>query len=78
MKMDNQIIILICRLMNIFTHVIEEIVPGPPQMKTTLPSLPSAPSLSPIKRKSKVDNSAGGTTTTPDKTTPQKTPKGNL
>jgi hypothetical protein len=53
MKMDNQIIILICRLMNIFTHVIEEIVPGPPQMKPTLPSLPNAPSLSPIKRKSK-------------------------
>lgn len=63
--------------MNIFTHVIEEIVPGPPQMKPTLPSLPNAPSLSPIKRKSKVDNSASGSTT-PDKTTPQKTPKGNL
>lgn len=66
------------RLLNIFTHVIEENVPGPPQMKPTLPSLPNAPSLSPIKRKSKVENSPGGATTTPDKSTPQKQTKGKL
>ncbi|XP_052100645.1 huntingtin-like [Mytilus californianus] len=71
----DQLFTHIARLLNIFTHVIEENVPGPPQMKPTLPSLPNAPSLSPIKRKSKAENSPGGTTTTPDKSTPQKQPK---
>lgn len=66
------------RLLNIFSHVIEETVPGPPQIKPTLPSLPNAPSLSPIKRKSKVQNSPGGTTNTPEKSTPQKQQKGGL
>ena len=34
-------------------HVIEDQSPGPPQTKSTLPSLPTAPSISPIKRKAK-------------------------
>ena len=39
--------------MNICAHVIEEQSPGPPQTKPSLPPLPKAPSLSPIKRKGK-------------------------
>ena len=44
---------IICRLLSICTHVLEEQVPGPPASKPSLPSLPNAPSLSPIKRKAK-------------------------
>ncbi|XP_014662838.1 PREDICTED: huntingtin-like [Priapulus caudatus] len=48
---DN-LLLHLARLLNICTHVIEGIQPGPPQSKPVLPSLPNAPSLSPIKRKS--------------------------
>ena len=41
-----------CRMLNICTHVIEDQSPSTPQSKT-LPSLPTAPSLSPIKSKAK-------------------------
>ena len=41
------------RLLNVCSHVLEETTPGPPVTKPSLPSLPNAPSLSPIKRKAK-------------------------
>lgn len=40
----------IVKLLNIFSHVIEEVIPTPPQVKT-LPNLPSASNLSPLKRR---------------------------
>ncbi|KFM77552.1 Huntingtin, partial [Stegodyphus mimosarum] len=42
------------RVLNIFTHVLEEQYPICVSNRPALPSLPNAPSLSPIKRKSKV------------------------
>lgn len=50
----------IARLLNSCTHVIDDIVPGPPQIKPSLPSLPTAPSLSPIKRKAKGEKDSTG------------------
>ena len=47
------------RLLNICAHIIDEQTPGPPQTKTSLPSLPNAPSLSPIKRKAKAIKDEG-------------------
>ncbi|KAG1678706.1 Huntingtin [Nymphon striatum] len=41
------------RLLNIYVHVVDEIQPGPPHIKPTLPSLPTTPSLSPVKRRVK-------------------------
>ena len=40
-------------MLNVCAHIIEESSPSAPQSKTTLPSLPNPPSLSPIKRKAK-------------------------
>ena len=40
-------------MLNVCAHVIDDQSPGPPQTKSTLPSLPNAPSMSPIKRKAK-------------------------
>ncbi|KAL4231691.1 hypothetical protein ACF0H5_009269 [Mactra antiquata] len=68
----------VARILNAFAHVIDEQQPGPPQMKTTLPSLPTAPSLSPIKRKTKGDKDTGSAPSTPNqdtKTNPKTTPK---
>ncbi|XP_035223827.1 huntingtin-like, partial [Stegodyphus dumicola] len=42
------------RVLNIFTHVLEEQYPISVSNRPALPSLPNAPSLSPIKRKGKV------------------------
>ncbi|XP_054721499.1 huntingtin-like [Uloborus diversus] len=42
------------RLLNIFTHVVEEQYPISIANRPALPSLPNAPSLSPIKRKNKM------------------------
>ncbi|GFS71535.1 huntingtin [Trichonephila clavipes] len=42
------------KVLNIFTHVLEEQYPFPASSRSALPSLPNAPSLSPIKRKNKV------------------------
>ena len=59
--------ILYSRVLNAFAHVIDEQQPGPPQMKTALPSLPvAAPSLSPIKRKTKGDKDTGSAPGTPN------------
>lgn len=68
----------IFRVLNCCVHVIDEQVPGPAPIKPTLPSLPNAPSLSPIKRKNKGDSpndspSKGGTS---DNKTPSKQQKG--
>ncbi|KAK3589444.1 hypothetical protein CHS0354_020780 [Potamilus streckersoni] len=56
----------VARLLNVYTHVIEEQLPGPAHVKTSLPSLPNAPSLSPIKRKARgeKDASTGQTSAT--------------
>ena len=40
-------------MLNVCAHIIDESTPSAPQSKTTLPSLPNPPSLSPIKRKAK-------------------------
>ena len=53
-------------MLNVFAHVIDELVPGPPQIKTGLPSLPQAPSLSPIKRKAKGEKETGTSAGTPN------------
>ncbi|GFT39474.1 huntingtin [Nephila pilipes] len=42
------------KVLNIFTHVLEDQYPFPASSRSALPSLPNAPSLSPIKRKNKV------------------------
>lgn len=41
----------IVKLLNIFAHVLDEVVPHLPQSKTVLPNLPAPSSLSPIKRR---------------------------
>ncbi|KAK7793413.1 hypothetical protein R5R35_014313 [Gryllus longicercus] len=48
-----QLLIHLIRTLNVFVHVLEETSPVVPTPKPSLPSLPTAPSLSPIKRKSK-------------------------
>lgn len=45
------------RLLNIFSHIIEETIPILPPNKPVLPNLPPASALSPIKRRSKSDAS---------------------
>ncbi|XP_053407184.1 huntingtin-like isoform X2 [Mercenaria mercenaria] len=68
----------VARILNAFAHVIDEQQPGPPQMKTALPSLPTAPSLSPIKRKAKGEKEAGSAPNTQNqdvKNTPKPTQK---
>ncbi len=40
-------------MLNVCAHVIDDQSPGPTPTKSTLPSLPNAPSISPIKRKAK-------------------------
>lgn len=48
----------VMKLLNIFHHVLDEIIPALPQSKPVLPALPTASSLSPIKRrKSDLDKS---------------------
>lgn len=51
-------LIVFFRILNACSHVIEETVPGPPQAKPSLPSLSTAPSLSPVKRKVKGEKEA--------------------
>uniref|UniRef100_A0A061QFU3 Putative huntingtin n=1 Tax=Cupiennius salei TaxID=6928 RepID=A0A061QFU3_CUPSA len=46
------------RLLNTFTHILEEQYPIPLSNRPALPSLPNAPSLSPIKRKNKTKEEA--------------------
>ncbi|KAL8615828.1 hypothetical protein ACOMHN_048536 [Nucella lapillus] len=73
-----QLLMHVARILNACTHVIEETVPGPPQVKPSLPSLPNAPSLSPVKRKvkgtDKEPTSPAPTGQAADAKTPQKTP----
>ena len=70
--------VLFCRLLNACSHVIDDQIPGPPQVKPSLPSLPNAPSLSPVKRRAKSDKEAQSASSSPvpdsktDKKTPQK------
>ena len=68
-------------MLNVFAHVIDELVPGPPQVKTSLPSLPQAPSLSPIKRKARGEKESGSNPGTPNqdsKTAQKQSQKGEL
>ncbi|XP_056004424.1 huntingtin-like isoform X2 [Ostrea edulis] len=73
----DQLLFHIARVLNCCVHVIDEQVPGPAPVKPSLPSLPNAPSLSPIKRKNKGespnDSPAKGATT--DNKTPTKQQK---
>ncbi|XP_030848870.1 huntingtin [Strongylocentrotus purpuratus] len=64
-----RVLLHVTRLVSIFSHVIDNHQPGPAKSQTALPSLPAGPSLSPIKRKSKI----GRDKDTPDQspTTPQ-------
>ncbi|XP_049777630.1 huntingtin [Schistocerca cancellata] len=49
--MSEQLLIHVTRVLNVFVHVLEETVPSTPAPRPALPSLPTAPSLSPIKRR---------------------------
>lgn len=49
--LTEQFFIHILKLLNVFTHVIDEIVPTLPQNKPVLPNLPTPSTLSPIKRR---------------------------
>ncbi|XP_013398873.1 huntingtin [Lingula anatina] len=72
-----QLLAHVARLLNIFTHIIDGQVPGPPQTRPTLPSLPNAPSLSPMKRKSKLKDdllTPGNPVAASDTKSSQKTP----
>ncbi|XP_072177779.1 huntingtin-like [Diadema setosum] len=75
----DQVVLHIVRLISIFSHVIEGNQPGPPKSQTALPSLPAGPSLSPIKRKSKLGrdkdapDQSPATPQNPSKPTPDKT-----
>ncbi|ESO95031.1 hypothetical protein LOTGIDRAFT_160793 [Lottia gigantea] len=75
----DQLLVHVARLLNCFLHVFEEQIPGPPQVKPSLPSLPNAPSLSPVKRKVKGGDketaSPSGKDNITDSKTPQKTPQ---
>ena len=64
------------RLLCACTHAIEETVPGPPQTKPILPSLPNASTLSPVRRKMKgdKDSSSPAPSGSPDTKGGQKTP----
>ncbi|XP_005093645.2 huntingtin [Aplysia californica] len=64
------------RLLNACTHAIEETNPGPPQVKPSLPSLPNASTLSPVRRKMKGEKDASpqAPVGSPDPKTGQKTP----
>ncbi|GFO37998.1 huntingtin-like [Plakobranchus ocellatus] len=68
------------RLLCACTHAIEETVPGPPQAKPILPSLPNASTLSPVRRKMKGDKDVGSPTPggSPDTKGGQKTPVKDL
>ncbi|XP_076357189.1 huntingtin isoform X3 [Tachypleus tridentatus] len=48
-----QLITHVMRMLNVFAHILENQLPASFHAKSTLPSLPHPPSLSPIKRKSK-------------------------
>lgn len=74
-----QLLTHVARILNACSHVIDETVPGPPVVKASLPSLPNAPSLSPVKRKVKggdkeaaAPSVSGGQAS--DSRTPQKLP----
>ncbi|XP_071947754.1 huntingtin-like isoform X2 [Antedon mediterranea] len=49
----DQLLQHIVRVLNICSNIIEGTQPGPPKSQTALPTLPSGPSLSPIRRKAK-------------------------
>ncbi|XP_078660473.1 huntingtin-like [Branchiostoma floridae x Branchiostoma belcheri] len=68
-----QLLSHLARVVNVCSHVIEQVTPGPPA-KTALPSLPNAPSLSPIKRKPKGKDGVdqGSATASPSKSSAKK------
>nr|CAM12495.1 Huntingtin [Branchiostoma floridae] len=68
-----QLLSHLARVVNVCSHVIEQVIPGPPA-KTALPSLPNAPSLSPIKRKPKGKDGMdqGSATASPSKSSAKK------
>uniref|UniRef100_A0AAR5QD03 Huntingtin n=1 Tax=Dendroctonus ponderosae TaxID=77166 RepID=A0AAR5QD03_DENPD len=66
---SDQYLLHIMRLLNIFHHVINELVPVSAQNKTVLPHLPSTGTLSPIKRRKSEDKKmpVGYTRSPPEK-----------
>lgn len=48
---SEQFLVHIVKMLNIFSHVLEDLVPVLPQAKTVLPTLPTPSTLSPIKRR---------------------------
>lgn len=50
-EISEQYLTHIVKVLNIFHHVLSEIVPVHPQSKVVLPNLPSATNLSPLKRR---------------------------
>lgn len=63
-QLSEQFLNHVIKLLNIFSHVLDENVPLIPQAKTVLSNLPPASSLSPIKRRKsdlgdKIRNSQG-------------------
>ncbi|KAH9487495.1 hypothetical protein Btru_075739 [Bulinus truncatus] len=74
--MIEQLFVHTARLLNACTHAIEETIPGPPLVKPSLPSLPNAATLSPVRRKMKgeKDGNVPGPSGSPDQKIGQKTP----
>ncbi|XP_055860312.1 huntingtin-like [Biomphalaria glabrata] len=74
--MIEQLFVHTARLLNACTHAIEETTPGPPQIKPSLPSLPNAATLSPVRRKMKGEKETNvpGPSGSPDPKSAQKTP----
>lgn len=54
-SLSDQYLLHVIKLLNIFHHVINDIVPTAPQSKTVLPHLPSSGTMSPIKRRKNDD-----------------------
>lgn len=50
-EISEQYLTHVVKLLNIFHHVLSEIVPVHPQSKAVLPNLPTATNLSPLKRR---------------------------
>ena len=71
------VVLSLNRILNACTHVIDETVPGPPQVKPSLPSLPNASSLSPVKRKVKGGDKEPSSPATAGQAADSKTPQKN-
>ncbi|XP_043203807.1 huntingtin-like [Amphibalanus amphitrite] len=64
----------VMRVMNIYSHLVGDTQPTTPQNKSSLPSFPTASSLSPIKKRSTPERSKSATSTTTTSTAASSTP----